>query len=83
MFKYLDNLNMKTHETNERIYFGRKDKKDLFLYVKEFKILYYDGQTFYTFLQLFDLTEDKETFYKIIKEYFNERYPDLLIDTVW
>jgi hypothetical protein len=83
MFKYLDNLKIKTRETNNRIQFDGKDKRDLFLYVKEHNTLYYDGKTFYTFLQLFDLTEDKETFHKIIKEYFNERYPDLLIDTVW
>jgi hypothetical protein len=52
MFKYLDNLKMKTHETNERIQFNGKNKKDLFLYVKEHNTLYYDGPTFYTFLQL-------------------------------
>jgi|LakMenEpi03Aug12_release.lakeMendotaPanAssembly.Ray.scaffolds.fasta_scaffold53385_9 hypothetical protein len=83
MFKYLDNLKMKTHETNERIQFNGKNKKDLFLYVKEHNTLYYDGPTFYTFLQLFDLIEDKETLHKIINEYFKERYPDLLIDTVF
>jgi hypothetical protein len=74
---------MKTHETNERIQFNGKNKKDLFLYVKEHNALYYDGPTFYTFLQLFDLIEDKETLHKIINEYFKERYPDLLIDTVF
>jgi hypothetical protein len=74
---------MKTHETNERIQFNGKNKKDLFLYVKEHNTLYYDGPTFYTFLQLFDLIEDKETLHKIINEYFKERYPDLLIDTVF
>jgi hypothetical protein len=74
---------MKTHETNERIQFNGKNKKDLFLYVKKHNTLYYDGPTFYTFLQLFDLIEDKETLHKIINEYFKERYPDLLIDTVF
>ena len=83
MFKYLDNLKMKTHETNARIQFNGKNKKDLFLYVKEHNTLYYDGPTFYTFLQLFDLIEDKETLHKIFNEYFKERYPDLLIDTVF
>ena len=38
MFKYLDNLKIKTRETNNRIQFDGKDKRDLFLYVKEQKI---------------------------------------------